>query len=126
MPEIKPSAYLRQRIHCEYDKEYFVLVGSRIIDNDSVFETVKVALKKDITSTGIFPIASYDIDKTYAQVLYYYSNNEFETKSVHSGELTITKLDRENFIISGTFWFTAVNDQGDTLRVTDGRFDVRE
>jgi hypothetical protein len=27
-------------------------------------------------------------------------------------------------IASGTFWFTAVNDKGDTVKVTNGRFDV--
>jgi hypothetical protein len=37
----------------------------------------------------------------------------------------ITRLDSINFIASGTFEFTAINDDcKDTLRITEGRFDV--
>lgn len=40
--------------------------------------------------------------------------------------VNITKLDTVNFIASGTFEFTAVNNEcpEDTLRITEGRFDV--
>ena len=42
-----------------------------------------------------------------------------------TGQLFVRKLDEINQIISGTFWFKAVNSAGDTINVTDGRFDVR-
>lgn len=39
--------------------------------------------------------------------------------------LVISKLDQINFIASGTFYFTVINDEcQDTLRVTEGRFDA--
>ncbi len=41
------------------------------------------------------------------------------------GELTITKFDKINYIISGTFHFTVINPVCDTVRVTNGRFDIR-
>ena len=37
----------------------------------------------------------------------------------------ITKLDIPNRIISGTFDFRAVRPNCDTLRVSDGRFDIK-
>ena len=50
--------------------------------------------------------------------------DSFETDSNHSGILSITHIDEEQRIISGTFSFTAINDQGETIEVTDGRFDM--
>jgi len=42
-----------------------------------------------------------------------------------SGELFISKLDTNNQIMSGTFWFNAVDKNGDSVKVTGGRFDLR-
>ena len=42
-----------------------------------------------------------------------------------SGELTLKKFDEINQIASGTFWFNAVSSNGDTVHVTDGRFDMQ-
>ena len=39
--------------------------------------------------------------------------------------LTITKLDKVNRILSGTFEFAQVKQCYDEVRITDGRFDVR-
>tara|TARA_B110000259_G_C13993077_1_gene393317 strand:- start:1078 stop:1617 length:540 start_codon:yes stop_codon:yes gene_type:complete len=40
------------------------------------------------------------------------------------GELVITKFDSENFIISGTFEFTVLDNDGQEIHITDGRFDM--
>ena len=40
------------------------------------------------------------------------------------GELEIIRLDYFKKIISGKFWFTHALEECDTIRVTDGRFDV--
>lgn len=40
------------------------------------------------------------------------------------GELTIKKLDFDNQIMAGTFWFDAVDTFGNTVEVRDGRFDL--
>lgn len=51
----------------------------------------------------------------------YYSS--FYTKS---GEVTISKYDRTNYILSGSFEFTAANQDStvDVVTITDGRFDI--
>ena len=36
---------------------------------------------------------------------------------------TITRLDRQAGVVSGTFWFTLYKSGCDSIRVTDGRFD---
>ena len=51
------------------------------------------------------------------------NNEHYNTTSAHYGELTITHHDFNNATISGTFWFDAVNADGDIVHITDGRFD---
>ncbi|MFY0484110.1 hypothetical protein ACI6PS_16045 [Flavobacterium sp. PLA-1-15] len=41
------------------------------------------------------------------------------------GTLTITHFDPVNFIISGTFEFTVLDDNGTEIKITDGRFDMQ-
>jgi len=43
----------------------------------------------------------------------------------YTGSLFITHFDSINQIISGTFWFNAVDQNGDTVHVSNGRFDVQ-
>lgn len=47
----------------------------------------------------------------------------YVTTSIVTGELTITRVDTSNSIISGTFWFDAINEQGEIVEIRDGRFD---
>jgi hypothetical protein len=49
----------------------------------------------------------------------------YNTTNSLSGQLTFTRFDLANQVISGTFSFDAIGTQGDTLHVTNGRFDVR-
>ena len=49
----------------------------------------------------------------------------FSTNEEYKGQLLILALDETRRIISGTFSFTAINDQGETVEITDGRFDMR-
>jgi hypothetical protein len=51
--------------------------------------------------------------------------NVYSTSDSLTGQLTITYIDQLNYIISGTFYFKALNAQGDAVDVTNGRFDVK-
>lgn len=53
------------------------------------------------------------------------SYEDYFTYSPYSGEIIINKFDEINQIVSGTFWFNAVSANGDTVQVTDGRFDMQ-
>lgn len=47
------------------------------------------------------------------------------TDSQHTGKVEIVNYDTTNKIVSGTFQFTAVNKEGETVRITEGRFDIK-
>lgn len=56
----------------------------------------------------------------------YYNGPQYETLDNNSGELKIIKFDQINRILSGTFFFTGTdNSNGQTVNITEGRFDIR-
>ena len=46
-----------------------------------------------------------------------FTGSDYFTNSINRGELTITHLDEANQIISGTFWFDAVNNDSEIVEV---------
>jgi hypothetical protein len=63
--------------------------------------------------------ASYS-NKNYCDI------NHNDTTIFNSGELTLTKLDKTNRIIAGTFDAILYKpDCGDTVKITQGRFDMK-
>jgi len=102
------------------DRDFFAVTGE---DPD---QSSKISLAiSSLKSTGIFDLSSRNLNFgvlfNYGEVIYYYTS----VKSI--GKVTITKLDLANKIISGTFDFTAEdeNNPANTIKVTDGRFDVK-
>jgi hypothetical protein len=55
---------------------------------------------------------------------FFYSYNNSDTYNAYEGVLEIIHFDAANQIIAGTFWFNGENDKGQTVQVTDGRFDI--
>lgn len=43
----------------------------------------------------------------------------------YTGKIKITGLDLQNQIVSGTFEFKAIDNNGNTINITDGRFDKK-
>ena len=52
-------------------------------------------------------------------------STEYLTKPTITGEMKITRLDEINRIVSGTFWFDAINSSGVKVQVREGRFDMK-
>jgi hypothetical protein len=85
-------------------------------DSLSVHQGDKLSLKAKIKGN---PSADY------FKAINSYQYELFNTDDLsYLGELWIKKLDSVNQIVSGTFWFNAVNSNGDTVKITEGRFDV--
>ena len=53
------------------------------------------------------------------------SGTSYVTNNITMGQLHITKLNESKKIISGTFWFDAVDTEGEIVQIREGRFDVR-
>lgn len=84
----------------------------------------------EIKDAGVIPLirrhikgeafGDYGVYKTGRDPIHYLTDDTRDMK----GELNIKYFDSLKQIISGTFWFNAINDNGDTVKITNGRFDV--
>ena len=52
------------------------------------------------------------------------SPNYYTTTPTVTGEIVFTNHDFDNAILSGTFWFDAVNSEGEIVKIREGRFDM--
>ena len=113
---------------------YFVLWFSEIIGGEN--RTIGISANKSTIAEGenyslnsnTF-FGNNDISSKGAAYSEYSSEpfleKHFVTTSEFVGELIVTKLDFENHIVSGTFWFNAVNEEGEMVEVREGRFDMQ-
>ena len=77
-----------------------------------------------VLAPGDYPL--YSITGNYAQVHLYENSKTYYTTAQSNGTLHITKLDFEKKILSGTFEFTAEeqDNPSNTIRVTNGILDI--
>ena len=95
-------------------KSVSVATNEQLVEGNTYFLIAKEDDGQNYTSNfGEFTI--------YSNV---YEPNYFQTTGLNIGQLTITKLDPSQNIISGTFWFDAINESGEVTEIRDGRFDV--
>lgn len=78
-----------------------------------------------LRSAGSYILNSYPSQGLY--VFSYSGGPAYQTDATHTGTVTITRCDNVNQIYSGTFSFTAIDkNTGKVVKVTDGRFDVKQ
>ena len=96
--------------------------GGRI---DNLEYEIELILNKPIETNITYPLTNFldnqaeYITKEENIICYYDFENTF------SGKVNFSKIDRINFIISGKFEFSTVTQDCDTIRITDGRFDMQ-
>lgn len=106
----------------------FYLKGKRVKMSGNTTNTELRLYLSTLTSTGVFQLDSFPLkfgayyDYDAKPYIYYYTDS-----GQHTGWVHITKLDTVNRIISGMFEFTAADrdNPSQTVRVTDGRFDMQ-
>lgn len=117
---------------CNYElldgKYYFNLV----IADDRGIGVKNISVRTSEIDLGINNIYILNQDNTifepYVGAGGFYginASNYYFTNNIKTGELKITRLDLQNSIISGTFWFDAINSSGETVEIREGRFDMQ-
>lgn len=56
---------------------------------------------------------------------YFFETSLNYTTQMETGEMTITKLDLENNVVSGTFWYDIKDQDGVVHKIREGRFDMQ-
>jgi hypothetical protein len=108
-------------VYAEYVPNHFLTIGSTSETGSFflvIFTPIKTTYTYALQDTSI--AKSYYVDKNASICTY-------EDYNVLQGEIIISRFDLEKRIVSGTFDFTTYNPAcGDTIKVTDGRFDIGE
>jgi len=100
----------------------FSIAGSR--KGDGIIANVSIATDSLKIGEGETLLLSGYNTPGKASGAYAYNSTAYQTNANVTGALTITRLDTINLIVSGTFYFNAVSKGGDTVRITNGRFDT--
>ena len=97
------------------------IAAKKKMDDLELFQTIS------FSSTNIKDIGEYKYNNaTYSDFdTSFCINFAFDFDTAYVNKLEILRLDTENRIISGTFEFTAVNDECEPVIITDGRFDLK-
>lgn len=117
--------------YCGYFQDKFSLVFSVVKNNDNInengTESISVYSSNIILQEGnTYVLLTENSDHSGKYRIF--KRNDYQiygTTNEITGELYINKLDKSNNIISGTFWFDAVDEQGKRVEIRDGRFDMK-
>lgn len=96
-------------------------------EESGIDRTINIAsLNEKLVVGEVYELNEVDSNSKYGE----YSTQDFpsrekryQTNLNSTGELKITFHDFDNAIISGIFWFDAINDDGEVIKVREGRFD---
>jgi hypothetical protein len=108
---------------------FFELVGARSLGINMPLEAIRVeTYSLEIEEGKVYELATPEnegeafgmyIKENFSGNFYFLTDG-----NLHRGELLIKRLDVEQGIISGTFWFDA-GYRGDKVEVREGRFDMK-
>jgi hypothetical protein len=113
------------------DGEYYFGIQGRNNSNKYTSQPSSIALgtiKLKIQEGKIFELFEISENNASGGVGFTFSINDSQSSSTNSeytGELNITKLDFQNYIVSGTFWFDIQHPlTGKRIKIREGRFDT--
>jgi len=95
-----------------FRQEQYAFFGFGLIDSNAVYEGNTFTLNDTVATRLNFETIDCEVD------------NYPDPSQVIAGQVTIDRFDFAKPFVAGQFWFIAITPECDTLRVTDGRFDV--
>jgi hypothetical protein len=118
-------SYLSDATHEGY---YFLLAASdKNSYSDGIHGIMLRATKVELQTKKYMLDSEQGVEGKLSGVFQIFSEgtiNEYSTNQIYTGELTITRFDNADQIVSGTFWFDAINNDGKVVQVREGRFDA--
>ena len=90
-------------------------------DFNNLSSHISILVKDAISQNQIYTLNN----NTSSKGEYYIDGCFYTTTPTLTGTLEITHFDTNKYIISGVYEFSTVNEDCDTVRITDGRFDMQ-
>ena len=104
-------------------ERYFTLQANK---RDENFNRITISINTnayELQEGQTYQLSSNEVGNAYAR--YSYATNATFTDSINTGTFTVTRLDLNAQIISGTFSFDIVDFEGNLRKIREGRFDMR-
>jgi hypothetical protein len=140
-----PSPYHSTKPRASYNFERnggtFTVNARRRIEDAGIWQSIVINIPQNFTGEGEYLLNNKYVGMRndgrggVGRLINRITFCTYYTDSIHTGKLTITRLDTAAGIIAGTFYFTALGyyegpdpdhpRHCDTIQVTDGRFDIR-
>jgi len=114
----------------QYTQDYYAFVVNGVKKTKPIFSIVIGSSAEPLMEGNTYSLNKDEKGKQWGGIGFVYEPEipfqaNYTNGTTYKGEMTITKLDMENQIISGTFWFDVRDPKtGETRKVRDGRFDV--
>lgn len=114
------------------DCVYQLINGERFFNlqgnlQDENFNLIRLSIStnaKELSQGMTFPLLVNNPGNAYA-AFFLNTDQTFTDGSNYTGELTITRLDLNDQIVSGTFFYDVIDGNGNLRQIRDGRFDMR-
>lgn len=122
-----PKGNLQNNLVCNYidGKDFNISIGEKV--NDKIRSLNVISYNNNLIVGEIYQLKEYGASSKFGEFIIYnqdFSKIEYRTNSSIIGELKITYHNFDKAILSGTFWFDAINSEGKVVKVREGRFDM--
>jgi hypothetical protein len=115
-----------------YDGNIFSITATNKM-NTSDITSIHLEFDSMYVTQGVtYTLGTPKAGKGYGEYIHVYSsgnggaNVQLVTSNTDTGQFILTRYDTVNLIASGTFWFNVIDStSGDTIKITDGRFDLQ-
>lgn len=108
----------------QVDGEFFFNIQGEFDDSEPRTIALRTEMKT-ISEGEILPLRANSPGNAYGECSFNGIGVGDDTGTTMTGELTITKLDFQNNIVSGIFWFDLIHPEtGERFEIREGRFDT--
>ncbi|MEM6298391.1 MAG: DUF6252 family protein [Bacteroidota bacterium] len=115
------SKFRERSLRADYTQQPSMFIQSGNRDWNGVDTDISILIESPLITGGFYPLKVVNLGDN--PVRYEFGSTIYQTDDLVLGSVTLTRWDEEARIISGTFEFTMAKG-ADTVRVTEGRFDI--
>lgn len=108
----------------QVDGEFFFAIGGEK-DDFIIRQIILASQNAQIAEAEIYQLSSLEDGNHYGECSFQGVGVSGDTGDTMVGELEITKLDFDNSVVSGTFWFDVIHPETNVrYEIREGRFDT--
>lgn len=126
---ILPKGYIPSgNLVCNYINGKDFSIGFSQSKGNEFLSVGVISYNKSLIVGETYQLKEYGPNSNFGEYRTVYNDIEetrYRTNATITGELKITNHNFDKAILSGTFWFDAINKDGKIVKIREGRFDMQ-